>query len=98
MRAREFWQAHLTYIQDEGISTADYARREGLVVQRLYAWHNRLKSSDVQGAPLSQNHRIQRSRFMAVEIDTYSTKSAACTLTLGVTGFVRKKAFLPWLT
>lgn len=83
MHGQEFWQAHLASIEHEGISTADYARREGLVAQRLYAWRNRLKNEGVQVASPPSSHVVHRHRFVAVEIDATTTNDASCTLKLG---------------
>lgn len=84
MYEQEFWQTHLAAIEAEGISTADYARREGLVAQRLYAWRNRLKSENAHAAVNGSGRLTQRSRFVAVEIDAYTTSpDTACTLKLG---------------
>lgn len=82
MQAQEFWRAHLSAIDSEGISTADYARREGLVAQRLYAWRNRLKHGDIHAQPTPSDRVALRSRFVALEIDTYRATDIACTLKL----------------
>ena len=82
MQTQEFWQAHLNAIEAEGMSTADYARREGLVAQRLYAWRNRLKTEDVHAVTAPSGRLAQRSRFVALEIDTYGVPDTACTLKL----------------
>lgn len=43
--SRTYWAAHLEAIRTEGITTATYARREGLEPQVLYRWRNRLKEN-----------------------------------------------------
>lgn len=44
--SRTYWTAHLEAIRTEDITTAAYARREGLEPQVLYRWRNRLKEED----------------------------------------------------
>lgn len=39
----EYWQAHLQRIEDEGISTRAYARREALSAASLYYWRSQFK-------------------------------------------------------
>ena len=42
MTERSFWRRHLEAIEAEGITTAAYARREGLSLDLLYQWRRKL--------------------------------------------------------
>lgn len=86
---RERWQRHLERIEQEGIGTRQYARREGLAAASLYRWRSRLKAEAAQDAShvLTTGTTSSRttSRFIALQLqhETAATPPAArCTLEL----------------
>ncbi len=50
MGKRSFWACHLEAIEVMGVSTKEYAEREGLSVHELYAWRAKLKKSGYRPA------------------------------------------------
>lgn len=70
----EYWIAHLSSLDAEGISTKAYAEREGLSVASLYYWRKRVKSA-------KDASKISR-RFVAVQVEP-SPQPISCALVLG---------------
>lgn len=42
-----YWSAHLAAIEQLGLTSTEYARREGLSTKALYRWRARLKAASV---------------------------------------------------
>ena len=61
-----FWANHLRAIDAEGISTRAYAAREGLAIQSLYQWRQKL--SQAQRFHGADSAVSMTSGFMAVKV------------------------------
>lgn len=74
-----FWANHLRAIDAEGISARAYARREGLAIQSLYQWRQKLGQAQSSDVPVS---RVSpRSGFVAVKVtETLLSESTSWTL------------------
>ena len=77
----EFWANHLKAIDAEGISARAYAAREGLAIQSIYQWRQKLgqarRSHGRQNVSLS-------SGFVAVKVtETLVSHPALWTLRMG---------------
>jgi transposase-like protein len=76
-----FWANHLKAIDAEGISVRAYAAREGLAIQSLYQWRQKLGQTQ-------RSHGADRvsvsSGFVAVKVtETLVSESATWTLRVG---------------
>lgn len=76
-----FWANYLRAIEAEGISAKDYAAREGLAIQSLYQWRQKLgqtqRSHGVESMTLS-------SGFVAVKVtEARVSESASWRLRMG---------------
>ena len=76
-----FWRRHLEAFDAEGVSTAAYARREGLALGLLYQWRRKLSSSD----DLRKSHDDIPSGFVALRV-TESLRSIPKEWTLRLNG------------
>ncbi len=103
--ARDFswWQAHLKRIDQEGITTKEYADREGLSAQQLYSKRKeyKLRAARVQTAVATQP---ARSSFVPLQVAAGAgpvscDQAVGCTLVLP-SGIRLEMAALPsptWL-
>ncbi len=73
----DYWSQHLATIAAEGITTQDYAKREGLSVNTLYYWRRRLGSTVSRPSPTRSSRH-----FVAVQVSETSV-SADCLLRIG---------------
>ena len=76
-----FWANHLRAIEAEGISARAYAAREGLAIQSLYQWRQKLGQTQ-------RSHGADRvsvsSGFVAVKVtETQVSESATWLLRVG---------------
>ena len=76
-----FWANHLRAIDAEGISARAYAAREGLAIQSLYQWRQKLGQTQ-------RSHGADRasvsSGFVAVKVsETLVSESASWMLRMG---------------
>jgi len=82
MTKREaYGSAHLAAIENSGLTTVAYARREGLSAKRLYQWRSRLRE---RLAPTAVAADVSR-RFIALQVRDTEVRpipSSGCTLTL----------------
>lgn len=77
-----FWANHLKAIDAEGISARAYAAREGLAIQSLYQWRQKL--SQVQRFQGADSAASMPAGFVAVKVtETMVSKSAAWLLRMG---------------
>ena len=76
-----FWANHLRAIDVEGISARAYAAREGLAIQSLYQWRQKLgQTQRSHGA----DHLSVSSGFVAVKVsETLVSESASWMLRMG---------------
>ena len=77
-----FWANHLKAIDAEGISARAYAIREGLAIQSLYQWRQKL--SQVQRFQGADSAASMPAGFVAVKVtETMVSKSASWFLRMG---------------
>ena len=76
-----FWANHLRAIDAEGISARAYAAREGLAIQSLYQWRQKL--GQTQGSHGSDRLSVS-SGFVAVKVtETLVSEPASWMLRMG---------------
>jgi transposase len=76
-----FWANHLRAIDAEGISASAYAAREGLAIQSLYQWRQKLRQT---AEPQGTERLSVSSGFVAVKVTkTGVSEPVAWTLRLG---------------
>lgn len=76
-----FWANHLRAIDAEGISARAYAAREGLAIQSLYQWRQKLGQTQRSHG---SDHLSVSSGFVAVKVtETLVSKSAPWMLRVG---------------
>ena len=77
-----FWANHLKAIDAEGISARAYAAREGLAIQSLYQWRQKL--SHVPSSHGADSAVSMTSGFMAVKVtETMVSEPARWMVRLG---------------
>jgi len=77
-----FWANHLKAIDAEGISARAYAAREGLAIQSLYQWRQKL--SQVQRFQGTDSAVSMPAGFVAVKVtETMVSKPASWLLRMG---------------
>jgi len=88
-KSSDFWAAHLSAIDAEGITKKVYALRHGLSLKRLYYWRGRLNRPR---ADEGTQHRAVTSscpaprQFVAVQVKETAPEALPCILILGVQG------------
>lgn len=73
----DFWARHLAAIEAEGVSTKEYAEREGLPVTALYQWRRRFKAG---GRP--SRARAVSGGFVPVTVRA-ADEASACSVRIG---------------
>lgn len=75
MRAKSkgaaYWSQQLAAIEATGLSTAEYARREGLSINQIHKWRTRLRNGPVgvtQSTAVGMRPAVTRSRFVALHV------------------------------
>ena len=90
-----FWAAHLEAIKREATSKAEYAKRNGISVKRLYYWQRKLKEPHANTVAASEPKT-----FVSLRVEEpVSHRSPSCTLVLG-SGMCLEMSALPaptWL-
>jgi transposase len=77
-----FWANHLRAIDAEGISARAYAAREGLAIQSLYQWRQKL--GQTQSTPSAAPRVSMASGFVAVKVtETLAAEPASWRLRVG---------------
>ncbi len=72
----EYWTAHVTAAEQEGISASEYARRHGLAVKTLQYWRRKLNALNRTEVPL------QAGKFIALHMAPGGARQSNCTLEL----------------
>ena len=76
-----FWANHLRAIDAEGISARAYATREGLAIQSLYQWRQKLGQTQ---RSRGSDHVCVSSGFVAVKVtETLVSEPASWMLRMG---------------
>lgn len=76
-----FWANHLRAIDAEGISARAYAAREGLAIQSLYQWRQKLGQTQRSAGA---DHLSLSSGFVAVKVtETLVSEPASWMLRMG---------------
>lgn len=73
-RDESYWREHLAAIEREGMTTKEYAKREGIAVGSLYQWRKRLKQRAQRAALVAE----PRPRFAAVQVVGEERRQQAC--------------------
>ena len=85
-KSSDFWAAHLSAIDAEGITKKVYALRHGLSLKRMYYWRGRLNRPR---ADEGTQHRAVTSscpaprQFVAVQVKETAPEALPCILILG---------------
>ena len=78
-----FWGRYLDAIDAEGVTTSEYARREGLSLGSLYQWRQKLKP-DSRGQVMQRSAISDRTGFVAVRVtESFSSTGSPWRLSFG---------------
>jgi hypothetical protein len=78
MGKQGFWAGHLEAIEVMGVSTKEYAEREGLSVHELYAWRAKLKKSGYRPVAPASGAGGQAGQFARVVAASPVTQGDLC--------------------